>query len=494
MPLLHSEGPSLGPTSILDCTRAQEWAEPSGTGGTAPTAIPAKAVRARGASVRGWGGLLMKRIAKWSSLIAGVCVFSLSPSPSFGMAMQPQSQEYVCEATQSPNPFPTFDAPHWGLGPSLSNTADYERLSQRVLFGVPMAVWVDNDTDQIQGRCRGATGSACGDVIFSELSIKGSFDTTWQIKPQAGQSGICGSFMLTTGEGASGYFDSQALTVSNQDAVVYLPPNTLYCGATPLNFEIWATVSETRQAEAGLVDGGCTLKFPVRITTLPSGLKSIKISMPTQTPLPDIPQPQGLTIGGLCAPRFTVESGNDIQGGVQCNEFVGTRTVLPVVASYEDHDTVQLACGEGSGGCYGASPVATFSCKLKYTWELVSAPSGVSIIPQTEHRNTALLKIGSEVGDIHLRVKIEDELVTGVGGNGGEDADVQIDKHIRVVDLSFINQANVAVPREHEQATDGELRDACLLVSERVTTADINNSSTANWIGPVPPQSGSRDF
>jgi len=156
----------------------------------------------------------------------------LSPSPSSGMAMQSQSQEYVCEAAQTPNPSPTFDAPKWGLGPNLSNTADYARVGQRVLFGVPMAVWVDNDTDLVQGRCRGATGSACGNVLFSELTIAGSFDTSWVIKPPQGQSGNYGSFMPTTGEGASGYFDSQALTALNQDAVVYLPPNNLACGAS----------------------------------------------------------------------------------------------------------------------------------------------------------------------------------------------------------------------------------------------------------------------
>jgi len=56
VPLLHLEGPSLGPTSIPDCARARERAEPDGTGGTAQPAIPAKIARARVASVPGWRG------------------------------------------------------------------------------------------------------------------------------------------------------------------------------------------------------------------------------------------------------------------------------------------------------------------------------------------------------------------------------------------------------------------------------------------------------
>lgn len=241
------------------------------------------------------------------------------------------------------------------------------------------------------------------------------------------------------------------------------------------------------------MDGGCTLKFPVRIETLPSGLKSITISMPTLTVLPAIPQPYGLSTGGLCTPRFRVGGGEDIQGDVHCNKFVGTRALLPVVAAYEEEDTVHLECGEGSGGCFGASPVITFSCKLNYTWELVSAPNGVSIIPQTLDRNTALLVIGSEVGMIHLRVKIKDALVAiggGVVDDGQDDTDVQVDEYIRIMDLGFIDQQNTAIPREIADAMASTLDSACLRVSSRVTTAKINSLEAssqwpADWDGPT---------
>ncbi len=405
-----------------------------------------------------------------------------------------QQNDLTCESSFSFHAYPTFDAPQWSMGLPLQTGQAYEDLNRRVLAPVPMAVWVDSDSDLVTGHCEGADPT-CGGERYRQEAIAGFLDTSWEIDPLS-TTGSCGAFMnelgLTEAPGAGGGPLSPILTRDDQSVVLFVPPSDLNCGEIRL-FKIRAIAWESRQAIApGMMDGATALEFNVRVECTPQRTFNIRIDPPTTSPLPLQLDPMQTDGAGYCGASFAYSQSSPIAGNVGFNDKIGVGDIRPLVATYLDQDGVTLRCGEGGGGCFGLSDPHAYHSALSYEWEFVGTPpAGVELLAGTTDKQVALLSIDSNLAqgcEVEIKLTVKD-----IGPALAHDGDVEKFIKIRVFKFAFIDQNSAALPREALRTAPKDLDSACLGVSEQPTYEGMNNPGNATW-ADVPTTPDSRLF
>jgi hypothetical protein len=342
-----------------------------------------------------------------------------------------------------------------------------------------MRIGSPGDYDLIQAFCTGG-GLCVGDRYASRI-LSGFYQVDWSI---VGGPEDLGGFMDETGQAVDGA-GAWRRSVSNRSVVLYVPPSpsSFACDDYRI-FTIRAAVHDGSQLQAGLRDGAIIYSFNAFLWRSPgTNSLGILIETPTITTPPPSIHPEGADEGGLCNPLVPFLDATGIDVDPKYNRFVGLRESRPLIVDYFDLDAVNLYCNEPPNGCSDSilAPIQ-YRDRLSYLWEIdISggpAPAGVMILPGTERENVAILVVGDEVGEVRIKVTVDDS------GTGADETADEKSFTVRILDLHFLSQSNEHVPHE-TTGPASDLNGACLQVSQVRTDFKINSDSTATWDGPT---------